>query len=223
MRRVLRRRLRLRRAVTPIIATILLLALTIVAAGVLYASLTLNLPPQATNLYYSVGTPFQEPAYGDGSDCTLNKTTGQEMCQSIPAVRILITGTVPSNGIPTSSVTFVFQCNGTTYLRGTLQAITWVPGSSSPVPSTAPQLGMCGSFVPPKASFNRLAFFQQLTPGSPVIHVGDSIVFFVGTIPGDDDFHGAPSWCFTSGDSACTIILIGPSGPVATIPIENFL
>ncbi len=165
------------RAVTPIIATILLLAITIVAAAVLYSAVNFTPPPSATQVYYRVQGGLTEPVYGDGSDC--KQTNGVQTCYSLAAADILVQSTQPTSGIQVDSLTFRFTCNGTVYLEAPLSAMEWVPGSNVMPGPNAPQLGTCGTYTPPNAAFDRLAYFVQLTPGDPILSAGDDIVFFL--------------------------------------------
>ena len=233
------------RAVTPIIATILLLAITIVAAAVLYSAVNFTPPPSATQVYYRVQGGLTEPVYGDGSDCTT--TNGVQTCDTLAAAEILVQSTQPTSGIQVNSLTFRFTCNGTIYLEAPLAAMEWVPGSNVIPGPNAPQLGHCGTYTPPNAAFNRLAYFVQLTPGDPILSAGDDIVFFLhgfmcgsgsvlggsfepnphpgggGSPPcGDDDYHGGPTWCYTVPSSDCTISLISPTNTVLSINIYSW-
>ncbi len=221
---------------TPIIATILLVAMTIVAAGVLYVSLQFVPPPSATQIYVNIQGGGAEPVYGDGPDCSISKVTGLQTCYDLPAANIVVQSTVPTYGITIASLTFRFTCNGTTYLEAPLAAMEWVPGQNVIVTTGGgtPQLGQCGSYTPPSAPWDRLAYFVQLNAGNPVINSGDQIVFFLhgfecngvtsGTTPpcGDVDYHGAPTWCYTMVDSDCTITVFSPTTTVFSVNIYSW-
>jgi hypothetical protein len=144
-----------------------------------------------------------------------------------------------SQPVSLASVQFNFICHNatpaplTTFLvRGSLQAMSWFPGSSQTVPSNAPQLWSCGTFNASgyggganSVYYNRLGFFKPLTAGATMLEPGDSIVIYVHSqnavleAPSPieppstwfhndfDDYHGAPAWCFTS-PGACTIDLV---------------
>ena len=136
----------------------------------------------------------------------------------------------------------------TTFLvRGSLAAMSWFPGASQVIDPGAPKLGSCGTFNASgfgggafSVYYNRLGFFKpivagesQLLPGSSFvlyIHTGNSVLEAPSPIEPPstwnkadfDDYHGAPSWCFTTVD-ACTIVLVDTAistQPVlATIPV----
>ncbi|MCI4368294.1 MAG: hypothetical protein L3K09_01845 [Thermoplasmata archaeon] len=162
----------------------------------------------------------------DGNYSTMNST------------QISFTAHSPQN-IPLSEIQFTFECNGTTALvSGSLAAMTWFPGvSSSPAPN-APHLGWCGTFHAGGFGggafgtlYNRLGIFVPLSQNSTVLQDGDTFILYIHTAgsvydpfsggPDTDDFHGAPSWCFTvPGD--CTIYLTYTGVPqtlLATIPL----
>ncbi len=208
-------RLRNRRAASPIIATILLVAITVTLVAVLVAFL--RPPPlgKPSALYYTVQGGLTEPAWGDGSDCS--NVNGAQQCLSLPAFELILTMQAPS-GMPLSFLTLYFFCNSTVYLKASLAAMEWVPGTSATPGGNAPQLGHCGSYVPPAAAFNRLAFFQQLNPGSTNLIDGDVLVVYAHTFTSfkDDDFHGAPPWCYTVAN-ACLIELVYTGQPSTTV------
>jgi len=73
-------------------------------------------------------------------------------------------------------------------------------------------------------------YFQQLQSGQSVLLNGDQLVLYTHPHSGfadrtghspDDDYHGAPPWCFTNA-GACTITIdyVGnPNTLVASIPV----
>jgi len=194
--------------------------MTVVLTGVLASFL--RLPPLAkpSALFYVIQGGVTEPAWGDGSDC--QNVNGAQHCLTLPAFELILTSQSPV-GISLSSLTFYLLCNGTVYLQAPLAAMEWVPGSTGILGGGVPQLGHCGSYVPPAAAFNRLAFFQQLSPGDPTLVSGDSIVIYTHTFTAfnDDDFHGAPAWCYTVAN-ACLIELVyngQPSAAVLQVPL----
>ncbi len=232
--RAFRRRRRLGiRGIAPIIATVFLVAMTVAVGAILYL-LRPPLPPVPSTIDYQVITGSSIEAWGDGSDCkTVNST---QSCLPLPAIQIVLTDHSPQT-IFLSTLTFYLMCNGTVYLQASLPAMEVVPGSTASIPSTAPQLGYCGSYVPPKAAFNRLAFFDQLAPGSTTLQAGDTLVLYAHTfeppncpsptykngvlVSCDDDFHGAPPWCY-SVPNACQVIVYytgPPSVDAVTIPL----
>lgn len=138
----------------------------------------------------------------------------------------------------------------TTFLvRGSLAAMSWFPGSSTSLSANAPKLGSCATF---NASgfgggangvyYNRLGFFKPLSSTETQLLAGSSFVLYIHTensvleapsllephstwfLPDFDDFHGAPTWCFTT-PGACTIDLVdtGVSNQplLASIPLFN--
>jgi flagellin-like protein len=174
------RRRRDRRAVSPIIAVIFLLGMTIVA-GTLLWSFRVPLPASSVTIWYeTLGSATMQP-YEDGSDC---KTAGMganatETCDTLPAIDIVVTSSQPA-GLSLSSLQLYFMCEGTVYLSGSLASMEIVPGSTGTIgggPGTGvPQLGTCGSYVPPSAAFNRFMYFQQLTPGDNYLEPGDQFI-----------------------------------------------
>jgi hypothetical protein len=203
-----------RRGVTPIIATIFLLGLTVASGTVLWA-FSPRLPSAPTSIEYEASGGVSVPAWGDGSDC--KNVNGSQQCLTLPAITIVITSFSPS-AIRLADLTFYLICNGSIYLQAPFPAMEWVPGSAGTPSANAPQLGHCGTYTPPKAAFNRLGFFQQIDPGATLLQPGDTIVVVAHTFTSfkDDDFHGAPTWCFTVL-GACSILLAygGPSPGIA--------
>ncbi len=237
--RALRPRRRGLRGIAPIIGVILLIAITLVLIGVLYA-IRIPTPPIPTQINYTM-VGASEQVFGDGTDCTTvdvgHGGTGVQECYTLPAFFVIITSTSPV-GLPVASLQFTVFCNGTVYLNATLQQMEWVPGEAGNPGAGSPVIGTCGSFVPPpRAYFNRLAFFDQLTPGALTLEPGDQIVVFMNpsgpsstcptlptpptTVPYwwdigcDEDYHGIPPWCFTN-PSACPIELSYAGSGAAT-------
>lgn len=213
-----------RRGVSPIIASVFLVAMTVVAGATLWAFRP-QPPVQPATFYYQVSTGAGEPTWGDGSDCQNVKDpgTGQtvQTCLTLPSIDIYLTS-ASQPAIALSELTFFFLCNGTIYLTAPLGGMAWVPGTAATVGGSAPQLGTCGTYVPPKAAWDRLAYYDQVRAGSPYWMAGDEIVLYAHTfeppncpsptvkngviVSCDDDFHGAPEWCYTV-PGACTILL----------------
>ncbi len=210
-------RRRTRRGIATIIGVILLVAITVVTAGIIYA-IRIPQPSIPTQINYTLlGGSGQ--VYGGGDDCVTNSSTNTQTCLSMPAFTVVFTATSPA-ALALSSLQLVMLCNGTVYLSATLQAMEWIPGSPGVPSASAPQLGSCGTFVPPKGPFLLLGYFQQLTPGSQVLRPGDQLVVFMnpgGTCSSgfppstppwncDTDYHGIPSWCFQNPGN-CPIVL----------------
>jgi flagellin-like protein len=212
-----------RRGVSNVIAVVMLVLITIVA-GVFLWSYRLPTPAPPTALYYSVYGTASEPAWGDGSDCA---NGSPQVCKTLPADYIVFTSHSPEY-LRLTSLEFVLMCNGTSYLSATLAGMEWVPGTSGTPGPTAPQLGHCGSYTPPKAAFNRLAYFQQATPGDLSLANGDAVVVYLNA-PGswvttDDDYHGIPTWCFTiPGACSLSIVYLGgaTAGIALAIPVSS--
>lgn len=234
---------RRRRGVAPIIAQILLLAMTIVIFSILF-TFHFNTPPAPPSVTFLIKSGGSNPVWGDptdeqaGSYSLLNTT------------QIIIAATSPSN-IPLSSINFAFICNNesvggneTILVQGSLSAMTWFPGDTSEPAANAPKIGWCASFHAAgfgggsnSVYYNRLGLFVPLAPGQSVLTTGDTFILYIhnGGYPLDytdcpgtesqcldpDDYHGAPPWCFTS-QTACTIVLTytgSPTTVLATIPV----
>ncbi|MGA7922432.1 MAG: archaellin/type IV pilin N-terminal domain-containing protein [Thermoplasmata archaeon] len=221
-----------RRGVSPVIATILLVAITVVLAAVLYGYLSVSTPNQSPSISF-IAKGFQsQQAWGDPTDCT--NTTQYATCNSIPAVFMIFTSQIPQ-ALLLSQLVFLLRCNGTSLVNGTLEAMEIVPGSgASPSPSS-PVLGKCGNWTPSASGnqatfFNRLAYYQQLFPGKTTLQDGDTMVIYAhppgnfcdrnGNCP-DDDFHGAPLWCFSVPGDCTAYILDKAAGNlvVAQLPL----
>lgn len=216
---MVRRFRRPRRGVSPIIGTILLLTITVIFAAVL-AAFRPPLPSAWFSLGWEASGVGSEGTWGDGTDCT--EVNGVQSCLVLPAIDIVFPN--PPAGVEVSQLELFFLCNNTVYLNATFAQLEWVPGSTGTV-TGGPQLGECGSgFVPPRASWNRLVFFQQINPGYAFLEAEDTLVLYAHTFTTwtDEDFHGAPLWCYTI-PGACEILIyyIGSSPPplVAAIPL----
>lgn len=212
-------RRRSRRGASPIIATLFLVGIT-VAGGVILWTLHTRTPPQPVTIEYSVVGGLTLPAWGDGSDCT--NSGGSQTCLLLPAFEFVFTAQSPGY-LAVASLSFTLWCNGTRYLTASLPAMAWVPGTASTPGGSAPQLGKCGTYTPPNAAFNRLTYFDQLSPGAVRLNDGDEIVVYTHTFTAfkDDDFHGAPEWCYTTLN-ACSIVIAftgTPQSDVITLPL----
>src|ERR1700686_4065088 len=199
------------RGVSPIIATVLMVGITIAGGTVLW-TLRANLPAWPVSFTYIAQGDQSEPAWGDPTDCAGGGIGITATCKTLPAIFVIFTGHVPDN-IPLSALKMVFLCNGTSLLNGTLKQLEIVPGSGNNPGSGSPRLGRCGAWTPsavghPASYFNRLAYFQQIDNGSAVLHSGDILVLYQhpplqskdysGYVGDSDDYHGAPPWCFTT-------------------------
>jgi flagellin-like protein len=220
-----------RRAVTPIIASCLLTAIT-VAAGVVLWTFHIQTPSSGVQVEYVAEGGQTEPAWGDPTDCS-NQTI-YASCDGLPAFFIVFTAHAPDDLLLTD-LDFSLLCNKTSLVNGTFQEMEVIPGSGSNPGSGSPALGSCGSWKPSTNGnqatyFNRLTYFQQIKPQAKVLQDGDIFVVYQhplatfcdrsGNCP-DDDYHGAPPWCFTV-PGACTIVLSytgTPSSVLADIPM----
>lgn len=232
MKRAWRRhRLPVTRAVSPMIASILLTAITI-AAGVVLWTFRIQTPSTGVQVEYVAEGDQTEPAWGDPTDCS--NTTIYASCDALPAFFIVFTEHTPEDLLLTQ-LDFTLQCNKTSLVNGTFTAMEVVPGSGSNPGTGSPALGKCGTWKPSSSGttatyFNRLAYFQQIDTGAKTLHDGDIFVVYEhplatfcdrsGYCP-DDDYHGAPPWCFTT-PTACDIVLSytgTPARVIATIPL----
>jgi hypothetical protein len=221
-----------RAGVSSMIAVTLLLAMT-VAIGAILWSFRPPLPPSPVAVQYVALGDQSEPTWGDPTDCT--NTTIYAECDTIPAFFVVFTSHSPTN-IPLDDLSVEMRCNGTSLVNGTLAAMEVVPGTGASPSSDSPKLGNCGTWHPSSVGttatyFNRLMYFQQVTVGEPTLQNGDQLVVYVhaanfkdrsGNYP-DDDYHGAPPWCFTLS-STCSLLITYTASPpalVATIPFSE--
>jgi hypothetical protein len=222
-----------RRGTSNSIGVTLILGMT-VAVGVVLWSYRPPLPPSTVSVQYVAIGDQSEPAWGDPTDCT--NTTIYATCDVLPAFFLVVTSHSPVS-IPLSALTLDLRCNGTSLVNGTLKQLEVVPGTGANPSTGSPALGSCGTWHPSSLGnqatyFNRLLYFQQVLAGSTVLKDGDQIVVYEnagdkfcdrsGHCP-DDDYHGAPPWCFTI-PNACTLYLTYTANPpslVATIPIAQ--
>ncbi len=154
------------------------------------------------------------------------------------------------NNIPLSDVELIFECNQTVFVNGTLDTMTWFPGSSTGPAPNAPHLNKCGSFVPSgsySTLYNRFGIFVPIDPNqTSLVENGDTFVMYIHTSspfdpdvagenvgaggdcgpgPDCDDYHGAPAWCFQV-PGACTLsfVYLGqPNALLAQISLYNIV
>ncbi len=143
------------------------------------------------------------------------------------ASSITITSVSPSN-LDLNDVIVYFICNNqsrggnsTILVGGSLAAMTWYPGSSTAAAPDAPHLGWCSNFNADGYGggsfgtlYNRLCIFVPIAVGQDALAAGDTFILYVHTPgavydpgengPDQDDFHGAPAWCFTV-PNACSL------------------
>jgi hypothetical protein len=224
-------RTRNRRGVTPIIASILLSGLTI-CAGVVLWTFQIHTPAVGAQVEYVAEGGQTSPAWGDPTDCT--NTSIYATCDGLPSFFIIFTAHTPSD-LLLSHLQFDMRCNKTSLVNGSFERMEVIPGTGANPGAGSPALGKCGNWTPSSSGstatyFNRLAYFQQINVNARVLNNGD--IFVVYEHPPsdfcdrnahcpDDDYHGAPPWCFTV-PGACTILLEytgNPSAIVANIPM----
>jgi len=168
------------------------------------------------------------------TECSGTPPTGD--FSQMNSTQFIISAHSPSV-IPLSDVELIFECNGTVFVNGTLDTMTWFPGSSTGPSPNAPHLNKCGSFVPSgsySTLYNRFGIFVPINPAQTgFVEDGDTFIMYVHTsspfdpdvtgendgVHGDcgpgpdcDDFHGAPAWCFTVPD-ACTLSFVYTGQP----------
>jgi flagellin-like protein len=277
------RQARRKRAVSPIIATVFLVGITITAGTLLWMFSVRPASPPPTVWYQAQGG-YTYPAWGDPTDCSpvmpyaqsyyLGNGSGDarwstymnawwSQCEYSTVGTYnnmnvsLISITRVSQPVLLSSVKFEFVCYNATptpihtiLVGGSLQAMSWFPGSSYTLSANAPKLGSCGTFnattfYHAQANgiyYNRLGFYDPLSASQTLLTPGDAFVLYVHTgnsvreaaspiepqstwnQPDTDDYHGAPPWCFAN-PGACTIYLIdtatSPNVVLATIPVTT--
>lgn len=205
------------RGVAPIIATVILVGITVVAAAILYAFRP-PYPTSTLSLTVYTSAAGSEPAWGDLSDC--QDVNGVQTCQTLPVIDVIFVNPPP---VLLTNLEMVFFCNGSVYLAATLAQIEWIPGNASS-PTSGPTLGTCAAFTPPRAYWNRFAFFDQITPGVTVMQPGDILVFYAHTFTTfkDDDFHGAPLWCYSTPGACYLDIFYTGTPPSLAVEISLF-
>jgi len=239
------RRRRNHRGVSNLIGVILLVAMTVILASVLFAFKP-PVPQAVSSVYYTIQTGTTAPTWGDTTDCANIKDPAS--CAQQPAVDIVFTTQSPGT-MPVADLEFVFICNGTVYFDSTLPNMLYIPTTNHAANFNCVSPGgnclqTCGSYDPAKVfgysiPFSRLGFFWQLTPGATYLSDGDSIVMYVhsttaphdvgSTKPDTDDYHGMPAWCFAvppnpNPPSNCEIKLLylgQPQSTVVDIPVSE--
>jgi flagellin-like protein len=207
-----------RRAVSPIIGTILLLAITIVA-GVILWSFHIYTPPASPQLTFLVRTGGSNPVWGDPTD----KSGSSDSYSFMNTTQIIVATHTPVD-IPLDEIYLTFVCdnlssggNETVLLSGTLANMTWIPGvsggSSGTAPVGAPTLGWCASLKvggygngAVSTAYNRLAIFDPISANQTTLLAdGDTFILYVhkGGFPLDysgDCAHGSSGNPCLDGD-----------------------
>jgi flagellin-like protein len=206
------------RGVSNMIAIVLLVAMTVVLASVLYAFKP-PVPQATSSIYYTVNTGTTAPTWGDLTDCA--NINDPSTCAQQPAVDIVFTTQSPGT-MPVADLVFYFLCNNSVYFESTLPNMLYIPTTNhaanfncaaQPGFPNGNCLGTCGTYNPANIfgysiPFSRLGFFWQLTPNATYLSDGDSIVLYIhsttaphdvgSTNPDTDDYHGIPAWCFAA-------------------------
>jgi flagellin-like protein len=192
MRRARRWRRSGRRAVSPIIGTILLLAITIVA-GTLLWTFHFYTPPPAPSISLLIRSGGSNPVWGDPTD--QSGSTGSYSLMN--TTQIIIATHTPAN-IPLDQIVLTFICDNsstggpkTVLLTGTLANMTWIPGvsggSSGTAPAGAPQLGYCATLKVAgygggavSTAYNRLAIFDPINANqTSLLQNGDTFILYI--------------------------------------------
>lgn len=234
-----------RRAVSTLIAAILLTAMTVAAGALLWLWRPVY-PNSNVSVQYFASGDQKEPAWSDPTDCVNWSTPLNASCDWLPAIFIIFTAHTPDS-LFLSELKFSFYCNGTLLLNGSFKSMEIIPGTGTNPGSGAPKIGVCGSWDwgtgqgTTGSFFNRLAYFQQVQPGYPTLKNGDLFVVYIHPLAGfcdhsgygcpppsghggtDDDYHGAPLWCFTvPGACSVTLTYTGqPESIIASIPLTE--
>lgn len=136
--------------------------------------------------WYNQCELFSEDEYATpGNFSTLNTTE-------------IIFNQLSSLGVPTSEINFTFLCNGayapapytvdktTVLLTGTLDTMTWFPGTEGQAPADSPDLGYCGNFDEGEEAgvaygnlFTRLMIFEPLSDATTNLAVGDTMYLYI--------------------------------------------
>jgi flagellin-like protein len=209
------------RAVSPIIGTILLLAITIVAGTILWSFhiYTPAAPPQITFLIRSGGS---DPVWGDGTDCEKGTGSTGPGCGSNPVysfmntTQIIIASHSPAD-ISLSDIIVTFVCNNgssggptTVLLTGTLANMTWIPGqtgSSGSAPAGSPLLGYCATLKiggyggSDDTAYNRLCLFIPInSTQTSLLENGDTFLLYIHAGGFPLDYSGD---CSTGSNTPC--------------------
>jgi flagellin-like protein len=188
------------RAIAPIIATILLLAMTVIAAALLF-SFKFYTPPSTPAVTIVIHSGGSNPVWGDGTD-TPHTCSSPGTCYSLMNTSQIIIASASPTNVPLDLIDFTFICdntsvggNRTILVQGTLASMTWFPGSTTSPPAGAPDLGWCASFHAggfggsDDTLYNRLGLFVPIAPGYTVLTAGDTFILYIhnGGYPLDYD------------------------------------
>jgi flagellin-like protein len=180
-----------RRAVSPIIGTILLLAITIVA-GVILWSFRIYQPPATPQVTFLIRSGGSNPVWGDPTD-----ESGGGTYSLMNTTQVIVATHTPA-AIPLDEVYLTFICDNTSHggnrtvlLSGTLANMTWIPGvsggSSGTAPVGAPTLGWCASLKingygggAVSTAYNRLMIFDPISANeTELLENGDTLILYI--------------------------------------------
>ncbi len=182
-----------RRAVSPIIGTILMLAITIVAGTILW-TFRIYTPPASPTITFLIRSGGSNPVWGDGTDCS--PCTGAKATYSLMNTTQIIVATHSPAVISLSDIDLTFVCSNastggptTTLLSGTLANMTWIPGttgSSGSAPAGSPLLGYCATLKvggyggSDDTAYNRLCLFVPINSDeTAVLENGDTFILYI--------------------------------------------
>ncbi len=193
MRRIRRWRRSGRRAVSPIIGTILLLAITIVAGTLLWTFRFIT-PAAAPQVSFLIRSGGSNPVWGDGTDCS--PCSGSDAQYSfMNTTQVIIASHTPAD-ISLSDIVLTFVCSNassggptTVLLTGTLANMTWIPGetgSSGSAPAGSPLLGYCATLKvggyggSDDTAYNRLCLFVPIDANqTALLENGDTFILYI--------------------------------------------
>lgn len=221
------------RGITPILATLFLVAITVVAASVLYAFQPRYPPAPLHVTYYEGYDNTQITVYGEDNGPGSHQCPAPSYICTMNGSTVTITTIESAHGIPYSAIQVVFDCAGVNVLSGPLTSIM-DPLNNTGQGQTVNGAPTCGP-PPSNSCLNknavgvaliRLAYFIPLSPKETILTPGDTFYIYgyscnvhVDSTSGDDSY-GPPSICGTPGECLLYIYTQGEvSGPLLTIPI----
>lgn len=221
-----------RRGVSPVIATVLLLSITIVLLGLLYAFIRLPLSPAPPNLTYASNyNQTSVTVYQEGNNPPSLNCPGASGTCVIPGETFVVS--TLSGSVPYSFVQVQFFCNGVLTQSGALTSImnpatSPGPGASASHSSLCPgQSGtsaVCQNWPAAWASLGLidLVYFEPLKSGSSSFGAGDTFYVYSSVCNlkigsgGTGEYYGPPTECIT-GVAKCYIQLLYTGNPNAII------
>lgn len=200
-----RSRRRGRRGVSPVIATVLLISLTMVLLGALYYFIKVPLPPPAPYVGFTtewnntqvmlIGQGDNAPGTKGGQCPVIDAASGYRACFVNGMVTIVSQVQSPAPLISLIKVELV--CNGTVQISAPLTSINVsnvfaASGGGTPPTPTVP---VCGGHLTPNYKNGNLncfgtvgagvplydlVYYNQTNPRSPVIQAGDTFTTYLG-------------------------------------------